>query len=54
MKNFSVRIDEELLKKLHYVAESEARSANCEINRLIRERVRNYDIKNGRIEVKSK
>ena len=54
MKNFSVRIDEERLKKHPNVAESEARSANCEIKRRIRERVRNYEIKNGRIEVKSK
>ena len=54
MKNFSVRIDEELLRKLHYVADSEARSANCEIISLIRERIRNYESKNGRIEVKSK
>lgn len=54
MKNFSVRIDEELLKKLHYVADSEDRSANCEINRLIRERVRDFESQNGRIEVKTK
>ena len=37
IKNFSVRIDEEMLHKLHKVADYEGRSANGEILILIRE-----------------
>ena len=39
IKNFSVRIDEEMLHKLHIVADYEDRSANSEILILIREAI---------------
>ena len=39
IKNFSVRIDEEMLHKLHIVADYEGRSANGEILILIREAI---------------
>ena len=39
IKNFSVRIDEEMLHKLHIVADYEGRSANSEILILIREAI---------------
>lgn len=37
IKSLSIRIDDEMLDKLHYVADYEARSANGQIIVLIRE-----------------
>ena len=45
IKNFSVRIDEEMLHKLHIVADYEGRSANSEILVLIREAIKEYEKK---------
>ena len=49
MKSFSVRIDDALLSKLHVVAESEGRSANSQMLKLVRQCVREYEAENGRI-----
>ena len=53
MKSFSVRIDDALLSKLHVVAESEGRSANSQMLKLVRQCVREYEAENGRIEEES-
>ena len=52
IKSLSIRIDEELLHKLHIVADYEGRSANSQILILIRNAVVDYEAKNGKIELK--
>ncbi len=54
IKSFTTRIDEELLKKLRYVAEYDGRTANNKINMLIRECVKNFEAEHGKIELESK
>ena len=49
MKSLSIRIDEELLHKLHVVADYEGRSANSQILVLIRKCVEEYEEKHGKI-----
>ena len=51
IKNVSVRIDEEMLHKLHIVANYEGRSANSEILILIRDAIEQYEEKHGKIEL---
>ena len=53
MKSLSIRIDEEMLNKLHVVADYEARSANGQILVLIRECIEKYEEKHGEIEFKT-
>lgn len=53
IKSLSIRIDEEMLNKLHYVADYEARSANSQIIILIRDCIEQYEEKHGRIEIGS-
>ena len=50
IKSLSIRIDEEMLDKLHYVADYEARSANGQIIVLIRECIEQFEEKHGKIE----
>ena len=45
MKSLSIRIDEEVLHKLHVIAEYEGRSANSQILILIRECIEKYQEK---------
>ncbi len=49
IKSLSIRIDEEMLHKLHIVADYEGRSANSQILILIRESIEKYEEKNGKI-----
>ena len=51
MKSLSIRIDENLLHKLHVVADYEGRSANSEILILIRDAVVKHEQKHGEINV---
>ena len=51
IKNISVRIDETMLDKLHFVADYEGRSANGQILVLIRDCVEQYEAKHGEIKV---
>jgi len=53
-KSLSIRIDEELLKKLHVVSDYEGRSANSQILILIRDCVNSYESNHGIIELNSK
>ena len=48
-KSLSIRIDEELLNKLHVVADYEGRSANSQILILIRSCVEGYEKTYGKI-----
>ena len=52
MKGLTIRIDEELLDKLHVVADYEGRSANGQVIILIRRCVEAYERKNGPISVR--
>lgn len=49
IKSLSIRIDEEILNKLHTVADYEGRSANSEILVLIRQAIEEYEAKHGKI-----
>lgn len=51
VKSLSIRIDEEMLNKLHVVADYEGRSANSQILILIRNAIEKYEGKHGKIEI---
>lgn len=53
-KSLSIRIDEELLNKLHVVADYEGRSANSQILILIRNCIEEYETMHGKIILSSK
>lgn len=50
MKSLSIRIDEQMLDKLHVVADYEARSANSQIIILIRDCIEKYEREHGTIQ----
>ncbi len=49
IKSLSVRIEEEMLEKLGYVADYEGRSVNSQILVLIRESIKKFEDANGKI-----
>ena len=51
-KSLSIRIDDKMLDKLHYVADYEGRSANSQILILIRDCIERYEAKHGEINIK--
>lgn len=51
VKSLSIRIDEEMLNKLHVVADYEGRSANSQILILIRDAIEKYEKKHGKIDI---
>lgn len=52
-KSLSIRIDDDMLNKLHVVADYEGRSANSQILILIRDCIEKYEEKFGKIELES-
>ncbi len=50
IKSVSIRIEEEMLNKLSYVADYEGRSINSHVLVLIRESIKEFEAKNGTIE----
>ena len=50
-KSLSIRIEEEMLDKLHVIADYEGRSANSQILVLIRDLIKNYESEHGEIKV---
>lgn len=48
-KSLSIRIEEEMLDKLHVIADYEGRSANSQILILIRDLIEEYEAKHGEI-----
>ena len=54
IKSVSIRIDENMLNKLHVVADYEGRSANSQVLILIRDCIENYEEKHGKIEIAEK
>ena len=49
IKSLSIRIDEEMLHKLHVVADYEGRSANSQILVLIRDCIKQFEKENGAV-----
>lgn len=54
IKQLTIRIDDQLLDKLHVVADYEARSANGQLLILIRDCVEQFEEKHGEIELGKK
>lgn len=54
IKSISFRLEENLLKKLHYIADYEGRSANSQVMVLIRDAVNSFEEKHGKIEIEEK
>ncbi len=50
IKSVSIRIEEEMLRKLGYVADYEGRSVNSQVLVLIRQSIHAFEEKNGSIE----
>ena len=51
IKSLSIRIEQEMLHKLHVLADYEGRSANSEIIVLIRDAIEKYEEKHGKIKL---
>lgn len=51
VKSLSIRIEQEMLDKLHVVADYEGRSANSQILILIRDCIKEYEKENGEIKL---
>lgn len=49
IKSISIRIEEEMLEKLGFVADYEGRSVNSHILVLIRENIKKFEEQNGEI-----
>ena len=49
---FSLRVSENLLDKIKYIAEQNKRSANKEIEFALEQYIRKYDAENGKIELR--
>lgn len=50
IKSVSIRIEEEMLNKITYIADYEGRSVNSQVLVLIRESIKNFEDANGIIE----
>ena len=50
VKSVSIRIEEEMLQKLGYIADYEGRSVNSHILVLIRESIRSFEEQHGKIQ----
>lgn len=50
VKSVSIRIEEEMLQKLGYIADYEGRSVNSHILVLVRESIRNFEDQHGNID----
>ena len=53
IKHISIRIDENTLRKFHYVSSYEDRSASRQIMYLINNYIREFEEKHGKIELSS-
>jgi len=49
IKSVSIRIEEEMLKKIGYIADYEGRSVNSHVLVLIRENIKAFEAENGEI-----
>ena len=51
---YTLRVDRFLFKEFRYIAESEGRSANKEIEQYLKKRVAQFEEENGKIEIEDK
>lgn len=51
IKSYSIRIEQDLLHKLHYMAAYDGRSANSQVLYYIKQAVTAFEKKNGPIEI---
>ena len=49
VKSVSIRIEQEMLDKLSYIADYEGRSVNSQVLVLIRQNIKQFEAKNGPI-----
>ncbi len=49
-KSVSIRFEEEMLKKIGYIADYEGRSVNSEVLCLVRDRILAFEKENGKID----
>lgn len=49
LPQFTIRIDPAMLKKIRYIAEYNARSANREVETLIKQHIENFEKEHGEI-----
>jgi len=54
IKSVSIRIEEEMLEKIGYIADYEGRSVNSHVLVLIRENIKAFEAENGEIKGKIK
>ena len=53
LPRYTLRIPKEYLEKIRYIADENGRSANREIEMLVKSRIDMYESENGKIEVDS-
>ena len=51
LPQFTIRIDKTILDKLKYIADYNARSANREIEVIIKRHIKNFELKHGAIDL---
>lgn len=52
LSRYTLRVEQELLDKLAYVAEYEGRTKNKELEQMIKKRIRDFEQEHGKIELK--
>ena len=52
LSRYTLRVEQELLEKLGYIAEYEGRTKNKELEQMIKKRIRDFEAEHGRIELK--
>ena len=52
LSRYTLRVEQELLDKLGYIAEYEGRTKNKELEHMIKERIRDFEKEHGKIELK--
>ena len=52
LSRYTLRVEQELLDKLGYIAEYEGRTKNKELEQMIKKRIRDFEAEHGPMEVK--
>ena len=51
LSRYTLRVENELLEKLGYIAEYEGRTKNKELEQMIKKRIRDFENEHGKIEL---
>ena len=51
LSRYTLRVEQELLDKLGYIAEYEGRTKNKELEQMIKKRIRDFEAEHGAIEL---